>query len=118
MRRAVLMLTVCLFVLHVAEAKKSRRARARRHGTAVRAVLSDCEATTCMHLPPDENMNCVNRCASQACFDTVYASEPLEDGEVDDERERTFRNCLREELRVKQQQEREKAAKAAREEMR
>jgi len=46
------------------------------------------------HLIPDEAMNCVNKCTSESCFSEVYY-EPLEDGEIDQDRARLFVACLR-----------------------
>ena len=36
---------------------------------------------------------------SNACYDNVYGADPLEDGEVDVVRGRTFRSCARNEVR-------------------
>lgn len=38
-----------------------------------------CEAADCRQLPPYENLNCVHRCISAACYDKVYAAEPVSD---------------------------------------
>ena len=83
---------------------------------SVRSALSACEATECAHLLPDENMNCVNKCGSQVCFERIYSSEPLEDGEVDDERERSFLDCMLAEQ--KEQRRQHVQQKREREEMR
>lgn len=40
-------------------------------------------------------MNCVFQCISSVCFDAVYASDPLEDGEIDSNRERIFSKCVK-----------------------
>ncbi|KAL2642030.1 hypothetical protein R1flu_009617 [Riccia fluitans] len=42
--------------------------------------------------------NCALRCVSTACYNTIYADDPLEDGEVDIKRGRDFRLCLRREI--------------------
>ena len=39
--------------------------------------------------------NCILRCVSETCYDSVYGEE----GEVDVVRGRTFRSCARNELR-------------------
>lgn len=44
-------------------------------------------------------MNCVNKCTSESCFSEVY-NEPLEDGEVDQERARLFVACLRKVIEI------------------
>ena len=43
--------------------------------------------------------NCVLRCMSETCYDSVYGADALEEGEVDVVRGRTFRSCARNELR-------------------
>lgn len=48
---------------------------------------------------PSALENCALRCASAACYDRTYASDPLEEGEVDVERGRAYRTCARDELR-------------------
>jgi hypothetical protein len=61
----------------------------------------------------EEAMNCVNNCTSPLCFqvsdiacfslslsdrlEEVYGAMPLEDGEVDERRNRLFTSCLRRE---------------------
>lgn len=62
--------------------------------------LSDCKSSEeCKHINPDENMNCVNNCTSVICYNRIYAAEPLEDGEIDAERNRKFISCLRDECK-------------------
>jgi hypothetical protein len=39
--------------------------------------------------------NCAMRCVSPECYENVYGDDPLEDGEVDVVRGRTFRSCAR-----------------------
>ena len=61
----------------------------------------NCERTACSHYAvKEESYNCVNKCASDACYDQIYASEPLEDGEIDMTRSRQFTNCLRKEAKA------------------
>lgn len=63
---------------------------------------SVCERSSeCVEKIPDESQNCVNKCTSKACYDAVYAAEPLEDGEIDTERMSKFTNCLRREEKDK-----------------
>jgi hypothetical protein len=47
-------------------------------------------------------MNCVNNCTNPTCYEEVFASEPLEDGEVDELRQQSFVTCMRRELRLVQ----------------
>ena len=58
-----------------------------------------CEVNQCTHLFPDEAYNCVNDCISTDCFNSIYHMSPLEDGEVDDARQREFMTCVRKESR-------------------
>ena len=62
------------------------------------ARKQNCEQSTeCRDIPAAESMNCVNRCLSPVCYEKIYASEPLEDGEIDRKRERKFTDCVRQE---------------------
>ena len=65
---------------------------------AFRARRRECETQKCAGMQPGTNMNCVNACISQSCFDEIYAEEPLEDGEVDSKRSRLFQSCARKSL--------------------
>eukprot|EP00602_Paraphysomonas_sp_CaronLab_P008039 CAMPEP_0185036160 /NCGR_PEP_ID=MMETSP1103-20130426/28715_1 /TAXON_ID=36769 /ORGANISM="Paraphysomonas bandaiensis, Strain Caron Lab Isolate" /LENGTH=108 /DNA_ID=CAMNT_0027573583 /DNA_START=18 /DNA_END=344 /DNA_ORIENTATION=+ len=56
-----------------------------------------CEKFECSYTVLDEAMNCINNCTSPMCYQEVYGSSPLEDGEVDDKRNRLFTACLRKE---------------------
>jgi hypothetical protein len=60
-----------------------------------RSRKSDCQASTCSHLPFHESYNCVNECVSSKCYQSIYAANPLEDGEVDPFRDRDFVRCVR-----------------------
>jgi hypothetical protein len=62
-----------------------------------KALKQSCEKNECGSLIPEESANCVNRCTSPLCFDEVYKTSPLEDGEIDDNRSRLFTSCLRKE---------------------
>ncbi|CAM9744293.1 unnamed protein product [Discosporangium mesarthrocarpum] len=59
-----------------------------------------CEKTQCAHLVPLEGQNCINHCISEACYQSTFADEPLEDGEIDDVRTKKFRACARREMRT------------------
>lgn len=64
-------------------------------------VKSKCELQTCGQMIPAEAYNCVNECLSPKCYAEVYKDNPLEDGEVDLARDRSFVTCLRNELKEK-----------------
>ena len=65
---------------------------------AFRARRRERETQTCAGMQPGTNMNCVNKCISESCFDEIYGEEPLEDGEVDSKRSRLFQSCARKSL--------------------
>lgn len=44
--------------------------------------------------------NCALRCVSEACYDSTYGGDPLEEGEIDLLRGRDYRMCVRRELRA------------------
>jgi hypothetical protein len=58
-----------------------------------------CEEHECRHIVRDEAYNCINECVSPSCYEKVYLSSPLEDGEIDTRRNRDFIQCLRDETR-------------------
>lgn len=68
-----------------------------------KARKTDCEdrEDLCGQLIPEEAYNCVNECISKNCYDKVYALNPLEDGEIDFDRNIEFISCLRNEQREK-----------------
>jgi len=59
-----------------------------------------CERTVCAPYHRDEGQNCANKCVSEACYEEVYANEPLEDGEIDHYRGRLFTYCVQKELQA------------------
>ena len=63
---------------------------------------AECEQTVC-HITQynvDEIQNCINKCISESCFQSIYAAEPLEDGEIDMARLKQFTLCARRDLKV------------------
>ena len=73
-----------------------RRKRIQHH---MHSLKNLCEQETCQHLVHEESMNCVYQCVSEECYDQVYAMAPLEPGEIDFERARSFEMCFRESYR-------------------
>lgn len=57
----------------------------------------ECESNECGRFIPEEAYNCVNNCTSNVCYQEIYALEPLEDGEIDHERNGKFVACVRKE---------------------
>ncbi|ETV87977.1 hypothetical protein H257_01373 [Aphanomyces astaci] len=66
-----------------------------------RVQKKSCESNECRHLDLMTNMNCVHECISPTCFTEVYASEPLEDGEIDEYRYNKFLTCVRNDYRLR-----------------
>lgn len=88
----------CLFLCWTIEVvDAAKRPNQVKKDKAWQARKSQCEQQQCVHLIPEEGFNCVNNCTSTSCYDSIYASNPLEDGEIDFERNRAFTTCLRKE---------------------
>ena len=49
-----------------------------------------------------ERENCVLRCTSEVCYDRLYGTDALEEGEIDNLRGRVYRACVRTEIRNEQ----------------
>ena len=65
---------------------------------AYRAKKRECDVSSaCESLDAAVGQNCVNACVSPACYAEIYAAEPLEDGEIDAKRARSFLSCVRKE---------------------
>jgi Domain of unknown function (DUF4787) len=56
--------------------------------------IGSSSSSHCGDLIPEESHACVSRCMSLFCYEQVYGSNPLEDGEVDVERGRAFEACV------------------------
>jgi molecular chaperone DnaJ len=59
-----------------------------------------CQRQVCLQADVGEKVNCVSKCLSPTCFHRVYASAPLEDGEIDEKRRTGFNACLAAEERA------------------
>ncbi len=64
-----------------------------------RGTKTACEKNECSKFVPEEAYNCVNKCLSPDCYEEVYATNPLEDGEIDITRSRAFTGCVRQEVK-------------------
>ena len=81
-----------------------------------RTKKRECEIGACADFEIDRNMNCVNECVSSECYAEHYALEPLEDGEVDSKRGRSFTACVRKEHAARRTlEQKERRAKRKRE---
>ncbi|KAF0695990.1 Aste57867_13203 [Aphanomyces stellatus] len=72
-----------------------------------RMQKKSCEENECRHLDSMTNMNCLHECISGECYGEVYASLPLEDGEVDDYRYNKYLQCIRKDYRSRSKKARE-----------
>lgn len=79
------------------DGSSARRRRKRAAEKRYRKAKQDCTVNVCGAIPQEENMNCIFHCISPVCFDAVYASDPLEDGEIDFNREYLFSKCAKKE---------------------
>jgi hypothetical protein len=95
----LLVLVVFISYCYVIEMKP---AGTNRQDRAWKMKKTSCEEDACSHLIKDEAYNCVNNCTSADCFSQIYAETPLEDGEIDTDRNRQFISCLRKESRMLQ----------------
>eukprot|EP00953_Heterococcus_sp_UTEX-ZZ885_P039117 20066-Heterococcus_DN1.PRE.3 len=96
--------TAVLLLVHAAGVQARSNSKGNR---AYRERKARCELESCSQFVPEEAMNCLHQCISPACYQSIYAAEPvrrlahsfLEDGEVDLARSRAFINCFKKELR-------------------
>ena len=70
-----------------------------KYDRAWKKKKKSCESTTCEEFVSEEAYNCVNKCLSEVCFRMIYQDNPLEDGEIDNPRNRQFTQCMRNEMR-------------------
>ena len=105
----VVVLLLTLPTLHAAA--KGGKSKLNMIDRTWKAVKSTCEKTTCSKIPPDEAYNCVNECTSHNCYQDVFASAPLEDGEIDYVRTRDFTSCARKEVREQEIEQKKKLLK-------
>jgi hypothetical protein len=66
-----------------------------RHERQYNIMKIACERGPCAEYLPEENMNCVHECIDHGCYMEVYGENPLEDGEIDLVRARSFLTCLK-----------------------
>ena len=67
---------------------------------ATKKKRENCERDKCGHLFALENTDCVNKCMSPSCYEKVFdkAETKLEDGEINNPLEKSFRTCMRREM--------------------
>lgn len=61
----------------------------------LKSLTNSCGSKTeCFNIgSPVDKQNCILQCISQRCFDEIYASDPLEEGEID-QRYASFKGCF------------------------
>ena len=57
---------------------------------------------------PEERINCILDCMSPTCYQQVYSDDPLEDGEVDPERYIMYEQCLRQDIKERNNKDKKK----------
>lgn len=73
---------------------------------STKAERTQCEEGPCSEWSADYQPNCILRCQSEACYETVYGGNELEPGEIDAARSRSFTSCLTRERAERHRQER------------
>ncbi len=69
--------------------------------TSIKSAREKChrESAACSGVKQVFAANCISRCVSEKCYNEVYGTSPLEFGEVDTARERSFVECAFQERR-------------------
>lgn len=61
-----------------ANARSSARKHTQRADRVWKSTKASCEQQgSCAAMHPDERDNCVNECTSKACYQQIYAAEPV-----------------------------------------
>ena len=105
-RRMLFSWTVVVVVLELALALalvvEAASPRQRERQLAQSNFYKTCEQLCTGGSSLDERANCVSKCVSPSCFEKIYASNPLEDGEIDEFRKNRFLSCMNSERRTSQ----------------
>jgi hypothetical protein len=83
-----------LLLFQICESKKKNK-KYQTH----KIKKDECAKGECNHLTADIADNCVNKCISVDCYEKIYGRSPLEFGEIDNRRNKSFMECVREEIR-------------------
>ena len=107
---------IFLILLLLPQIVHSKRRRGKNRGRMItntyKSLRHECESdiSKCGTFILEESEDCVTACMNTICHEKYYSSNPLENGEVDDVRERQFDNCVKEELR-REENERRRSSK-------
>lgn len=88
------------------ESKNNRNKKRRKLVKLYNVLRSDCatkESSLCKDIIEPENEMCIAKCMSEICYDNIYGSDrggELEPGEVDENREAEFENCVKNTLKT------------------
>ena len=96
-------LLLLTWFLHI-EGRSTHMTAPQRHKVErqIKQRKDNCETFLCKQYKnvKDEGMNCVNACVSQSCYNEIYATEPLEDGEIDTLRAAKYVKCTHAEFQT------------------
>jgi hypothetical protein len=96
--RALLIAVIILTFPKLVDAKPRK---SQKFGHKVDSIRAACLAESpCADLVLEESMNCVNRCMSETCYQEIFGDDPLEDGQLDIGRRKSFDACVKEEMRL------------------
>ncbi len=93
--RIFILASLLLICSAVGNNKHNRNNNMAQQDRIWRSKKAICESSTCSHFNAPEAYNCINECVSKKCYTSVYSANPLEDGEIDNLREREFIKCIR-----------------------
>ena len=124
---ALALVLASLLLLPFAEAKgkgkggRSAKRKAHLGGAdkAYYALRDECSAKLATEASEEctgtdvKRENCVLRCVSSPCYEKIYGSDPLEEGELDTTRGRLFRGCVRTEKRQEEKERKEAEASSS-----
>ena len=102
----ILFVLLILFLLPKLVEARRKRTPPKRNAIEARKLRDFCETQVCGDYITEENLNCISVCLSPACFEQVYGTNPLEDGELDFDRVQRFDECFLEETRNARQRKR------------
>lgn len=109
-----ILLVLLIFLLLPQMVESRRRHTKKKAFKEYRLIRHACHGVCRSRDFPEESGNCVAACLSPACFQQVYGTSPLEDGEIDWTRAREFDHCSRLEITRAQRRQRALAIAAFR----
>ncbi|KAJ8905449.1 hypothetical protein NDN08_001956 [Rhodosorus marinus] len=84
---------VCIGISSLADARSTSKTSP--IARSLKRQQRRCEKSSACYGLHDEHLhNCILKCASEHCYELIYAKDPLEDGEVDNSRSKAFLKCF------------------------